>query len=270
VLTEDPIANTLDVLAPPQDFNPDWDVVRSQAGLGVESHQPRARPRFTLRKGVLALAVAVGILVPLGSLSATGNLWILQFPIPGETSKPAPGTSTDTTTTSPIVLPRPPYGPEGVSPAAAAYTVKTGTWDGQGWQLAALVGDRGDLCFGVTPSETAHGSGPHGGVNCAQVDGVPRPPSSPNTNPAFPLEITYVMQSRTSRLPAYIVGPVIGTARSVDVYFANGEVLHTPAFEVPSALGAVRFYATSIPDSIADSYLTTPPRLDPTIPDRHS
>jgi hypothetical protein len=61
--------------------------------------------------------------------------------------------------------------------------------------------------------------------------------------------ITYLSGS-SSELPTYIVGPVVAAASEVVISFANGDVVRTPAFDAPASLGAVRFYATRVPESV--------------------
>jgi hypothetical protein len=250
----DIVAGTLDALAPAQPFDPDdWHQVLSRAGIRDRQRRMLMRPRMLL----LAAVVVIGILIPLGTLGASNDWWFIRLPIIGETATvsttTAPTTSSDGTTL--------PSQPVPLAPTVGPVTVKSGVWDGYGWELDAFVGAGGDLCFGISPSATAHGNGAGAALSCAHIYGVPL--RSGAAQAPLPLDITYLMGGRSPNLPPYIAGPVVGTARSVVVYFSDGEILRTKTFDVPSNLGSIRFYASPIPDAIATRYLKPPPSLEP-------
>jgi hypothetical protein len=256
-MTRDLVVEILDALAPPQRFVPDWEEVLRRTGNGRAFRDQRERKRMPRRRMALAIVVVIAVFVPLGTLGATDSFWFLRFPISGETSSP----------TSSIASPEPgtttPKGPLGVAPAVSPVAVKTGTWEGHGWELDAFVGAGGDLCFGVAPTATIHGGGADAALSCARIYGVPT--QTPSTQGPLPLDITYLMNGRTNDLPPYIAGPVVGTASNVVIYFADGEVVRTPTFEAPPSLGSVRFYASPIPDAVATAYLQAPPGPGPAL-----
>jgi hypothetical protein len=246
----DIVAGTLDALAPVQPFDPDdWHKVLSSAGIRHGQRRSLARPRTLL----LAAAVVIGILLPLGTLGATDGWWFDRVPIIDETAT----LSTTTTALTPSGTTASPSEPVPLAPAVAPAAVKSGSWDGQNWELDAFVGAGGDLCFGVSPSATAHGNGLGAALNCARIYGVPQPPGEAQT--VLPLDITYLIGGRSPDLPAYVAGPVVGSARTVVVYFSDGEILRTETFEAPSNFGSIRFYAAPIPDAVATRYLKPPP-----------
>jgi hypothetical protein len=71
------------------------------------------------------------------------------------------------------------------------------------------------------------------------------------------------MGGRSPDLPPYVAGPVVGSARTVIVYFSDGEILRTETFEAPSNFGSIRFYAAQISDAVATRYLKPPPGPEP-------
>jgi hypothetical protein len=252
-MVNDPIAMTLEALAPSRDFQPEWE----QVMLRAEPRGRQAPTRWSRRKTTrltVALAVVIAALIPLAALGDTGQLWFLHFPIVGQTSAPTDASSTSGGSS---------LGPVGVAPAVSPVSVQTGSWNGAGWELDAFVGTSGDLCFGIAPSRSAHGDGGNAALACARIYGVPTPTSAPADSGGLPLDITYLMNGRTNDLPPYIAGPVVGTARTVAIYFSDGEVVRTPTFEAPPSLGSVRFYASPIPDTVATTYLQAPPRTVP-------
>ena len=201
-------SDALDRLAPAHEFVPRWDDVVGRAG-------PTATSRSRRRRFVLAVALVVAILVPLATLAASRGWWFLES---GDAPTPLDGVT----------------------------VVKTGVWNGKGWELAAYRSDRG-LCFAMTPTGSA-AKGAGAGMSCAAVVGIPR--ATPvESDP--PLPITYLAADATYLLPSYIVGPVVDEADSVAIYLADGVTLTTPTFEAPSSLGAaIRFYATPLPANV--------------------
>jgi hypothetical protein len=67
------------------------------------------------------------------------------------------------------------------------------------------------------------------------------------------MTITFLSGGGSAELPAYIAGPVIDKATTVEIRFGNGEVLRVPTFAGPESLGHVRFYATQLPAGTKDS-----------------
>ena len=65
------------------------------------------------------------------------------------------------------------------------------------------------------------------------------------------MTITFLSGAAGSELPAYIAGPVIDKASTVEIEFGTGEVLRLPTFSGPASLGHVRFYAAQLPATIA-------------------
>jgi hypothetical protein len=250
----DIVAGTLDVLAPVQPFDPaDWDQVLSRAGIRDGQRRPLTRPRSLL----LAAVIVLGVLIPLGTVGAADDWWFIRLPILGQTA--TIGTTTDAVPSS--TTSSSPGSPAPLGPAVTPATVKTGVWDGHSWELDAFVGVSGDLCFGISPSATAHGNGAGAALGCARIYGVPLPPGA--APKALPLDITYLMSGRSPDLPPYIAGPVVGSARTVVVYFSDGEILRTETFEGPTTFGSIRFYAAPIPDAVATRYLKPPPGTAP-------
>jgi hypothetical protein len=245
----DIVAGTLDALAPVQAFDPaDWHQVLSRAGIRDRQRRTLTRPRTLL----LVAVIVIGILIPLGTLGATNDWWFTRFPIIGETA-----TVSTTTTSTPSGTTISPRGQGPVAPAVAPVAMKSGVWDGHGWELDAFVGAGGDLCFGIAPSATAHGNGEGAALSCARIYGVPQAPGAAQT--PLPLDITYLMNGRSPDLPPYIAGPIVGSAQSVLVYFSDGEILRTETFGAPGNFGSIRFYAAPVPDAVASRYLKPPP-----------
>jgi len=71
------------------------------------------------------------------------------------------------------------------------------------------------------------------------------------------MSITFLSGGASSELPAYIAGPVIEKASTVEIQFGTGEVLRLSTFSGAASLGHVRFYAAQLPASIP----LPPPRL---------
>ncbi|MDX6399429.1 MAG: hypothetical protein QOF27_35, partial [Gaiellaceae bacterium] len=135
------VAGTLDALAPAQPFDPDdWHEVLSSAGIRDRQRRALTRPRALL----LAAAVVIGILLPLGTLAAADDWWFIRLPIIGETATVSTTTASGTTAS--------PSEPVPLGPVVAPAAVRSGVWDGQSWELDAFVGAGGDLCFGISPS----------------------------------------------------------------------------------------------------------------------
>ena len=200
----------------------DWEaVVRDAAARRAAEAGEARRPgvasgdtrrRAGRRRLVLAAILVAAIAVPLAAVGASENWWFFRF-------GGAPTPVTDVT------------------------VVKAGTWSGHDWQLLAYVSYTDGICFGITPAGS-EADGQAAGMSCAGIEGVPRTAKS---KPHARHGITY-MSSSSERFPTYIVGPVIDTATEVAIHLADGTVVRTPTFGAPDELGAIRFYATEMPD----------------------
>jgi hypothetical protein len=169
---------------------------------------------LTKRRLMLALALFAAALVSLAALGAASDWWFFQN--------------------------------HGSTPASAPNVVKEGEWSGHPWQLIAYPSSADGLCFSVTPAgSNAGGSG--GAISCASFVGVPR---TAETKGSSEMVITFLGGAASDELPAYIAGPVIDKASTVEIEFGTGEVLRLPTFSGPASLGRVRFYATQVPATI--------------------
>jgi hypothetical protein len=177
---------------------------------------------LTKRRLMLALALLAAVLVPLAALGAANDWWFLRD-----------------------------HGP---APVSAPDVVKEGEWSGHPWQLIAYPSGRVGLCVSVTPAGSTAGgreripfSPPRGGAtSCAPFVGV----TTAETKGSSKMTITFLSGAAGDELPAYIAGPVIGKASTVEIEFGTGEVLRLPTFSGPASLRHVRFYATQLPTSI--------------------
>jgi hypothetical protein len=135
------------------------------------------------------------------------------------------------------------------TPQQAPVVVKEGEWNGHPWQLIAYASTTDGICYVINPTPSASERGGLGGaMACAPIAGVPRT----NATKATPdMTITY-MGTSSPPVP-YIAGPVIESARRVEVTFANRRVLRVDTFAVPDSAGHVRFYATPLPADVAGS-----------------
>jgi hypothetical protein len=169
---------------------------------------------LTKRRLMLPLALLAAAVVPLAALGAASDWWFLQN-----------------------------HGP---TPVSAPDVVKEGEWSGHRWQLIAYRSRTHSLCFSVTPAGSeANGTG--GAMSCTTFVGVPR---TAETKGSSEMTITFLSGAAGSELPAYIAGPVIDKASTVEIEFETGEVLRLPTFSGPASLGQVRFYAAQLPNSV--------------------
>ncbi|HEV7642291.1 MAG TPA: hypothetical protein VGO39_15630 [Gaiellaceae bacterium] len=166
----------------------------------------------TKRRLVLALVALAAVLLPLAAVGAASDWWFLRFG-----GAPAP-------TSAPVI-------------------VKDGEWSGHPWQLVAYPSTTDGLCISVTPGASAHG-GRGGALSCGPFAGGSR---TPETKASPDMTITFLSGGGSPELPAYIAGPVIDKATTVEIRLGNGEVLRVPTFAGPESLGHVRFYATQLP-----------------------
>lgn len=170
------------------------------------------RSLVTRGRLVMFFAVLAAVLVPLAALGAASDWWFLKFG-------------------------------NGPTPTKTPVVVKQGQWDGHPWQMIAYPSTTDGLCVSVTPKDPS-GNGQGGALGCGTFAGVPH---TPETRASPDMTITYLSASASKRLPAYIAGPVIDKASTVEIRFDNGEVVHVPTFAGPEPLQHIRFYATQLP-----------------------
>lgn len=163
---------------------------------------------------MLALALLAAALVPLAAFGAASDWWFLQSDRP--------------------------------TPVSAPDVVKEGDWSGHPWQLIAYRSGTDGLCVSVTPAgSNASGSG--GATGCAPFVGVSRAAETKGSG----MTITFLSGVASDQLPAYIAGPVIDKASTVEIQFGTGEVLRLPTFSGRASLGHVRFYAAQLPATMS-------------------
>jgi hypothetical protein len=203
-------SDALDRLAPAHDFVSDWNDVVARAGVPVGPRRP------WLRRLVVVAVVLAAVGVPLTAVAASQDWWFF-----------AAG-----------------HAPVPVTPVGV---VKTGEWDGKRWVLAAYRSGTDGVCYSMSPASSANSTGQGGAMGCDQIEGVPRTEQSKRYTPHA---ITYLSGSASPDLPAYIVGPVIDRAVTVEVFFAEGRTLRTETFEAARDLGSIRFYAAELPEGV--------------------
>lgn len=88
-------------------------------------------------------------------------------------------------------------------------------------------------------------------MGCDRIIGVP---STPQSKPSTPHGISYLMgRDNVGGFPDYITGPVVDTARVVEIVFADHTILRVGTIPSPPALQSrIRFYATELPAPHAD------------------
>lgn len=209
----------LDRLAPALPWEPNWPDVLHRADTGTRAPDRAAGKK---RRLLLAFAVVGVVAVPLVAYGAASDWWFL-----GSGSPPPP--------------------------AAAPVIVKEGEWSGHAWQLVAYPSTTDGLCVSMTPKGSMAG-GEGAAMSCAPIAGVPR---TPETKATPDMTITVLAGLGSNKLPAYIVGPVVGAAAEVAIRFSRGQMLRMPTFSGPASLGNVRFYAAELP---ADIRPVTPPQ----------
>lgn len=171
--------------------------------------------RLPTKRGLmLPLALLAAALVPLAALGSASDWWFLQN-----------------------------HGP---TPVSAPDVVKEGEWSGHRWQLIAYRSRTHGLCFSVTPAGS-EASGTGGAMSCTPFVGVPR---TAETKGSSEMTVTFLGGAASDDLPAYIAGPAIDKASTVEIRFGTDEVLRLPTFSGPASLGHVRFYAAQLPATI--------------------
>jgi hypothetical protein len=180
---------------------------------------------------MLALGLLATALVPLAALGAASDWWFLQDDGPKPVGAPDGWFLRD----------------DGPAPVGAPDVVKEGEWSGHPWRLIAYRSTTDGLCFSVMPAgSNASGSG--GATSCALFVGVPR---TAETRGSSEMTIAILGGAGGGELPAYIAGPVIDKASTVEIEFGKREVLRLPTFSGPASLGHVRFYAAQLPTTIS-------------------
>jgi hypothetical protein len=187
---------------------------------------------LTRRRLVLPLALLAAALVSLAALGAARDWWFLQNDGPPPAS-------------TPVVAKGEGSGDPIPTPVSAPVVVKEGEWSGQPWQLSAYPSSTDGLCVSVAPAGASPIDG--GAMGCAPIVGVPR---TQETKGSSEMTITFLSGAAGPELPAYIAGPVIDEASTVEIRFGTGEVLRLPTFSGAVSLGRVRFYAAQLPASI--------------------
>lgn len=208
----DYVHDVLDELVPRFDSERgDWDRLVGEAGEGG----PKVRPRRRRMRGLVVAAAAV-VAITLPVVGAASQEWWFF----GAGSAPRP--------------------------VSDVHVVKTGSWEGEPWHLAAYVSADDGICFSLTPTSPSRRAGEGAGLACAWIEGLPTSAPWPDWRR---LTITLLAGSGSSLgFPAYIVGPVVERADEVAIHFADGTVLRTPTFDAPNELGSIRFYATQQPE----------------------
>jgi hypothetical protein len=188
------------------------------------------RLRLLTNRGLtLGLALLAAALVALAALGAASDWWFLRDDGP-----------------KPLGAPDGFLRDDGPTPVGAPDVVKEGEWSGHPWRLMAYRSTTDGLCFSVMPAGS-NASGFGGATSCALFVGVPR---TAETRGSSEMTITFLGGAAGTELPAYIAGPVIDKASTVEIEFGAGEVLRLPTFSGPASLGHVRFYAAQLPATI--------------------
>lgn len=203
----------LDRVIPATIERPDWQRVLADAGLSAESAIRVIQPPRRRRPLVLVLsALLLLVVAPLTALAVNHGWWFFAAGAP--------------------------------KPLGTVETVTTGTWSGVPWTLVAYRSGTDGICFALTPHATTNSGGSGAAMSCDTITGVP---VSAQSEPSSPHAISYLMGS-SQELPAYITGPVVDTARTVEIVFADGKTIHVGTLPAPVALRShVRFYVAELP-----------------------
>ena len=170
------------------------------------------RRRFVTRRRLVAVFVVLAaVLIPLAALADAHDWWFFGAGMPVPTSAPV--------------------------------VVTTGEWSGHPWELVAYPSETDGLCFSITPKR-GDGSSYGGAMTCGPFAGVPRTAA---TKTDADMQITFLSGSWTNVLPAYIAGPVIEQASTVEIRFQDGTTLQAPTIAAPPPLEHIRFYAAPLP-----------------------
>jgi hypothetical protein len=122
-------------------------------------------------------------------------------------------------------------GSSAVRGASSETVVATGHWSGVSWRMSAIDYATGDYCvFMAVPATVIQPS-----ESCGRLALKSRH------------AISYMAHTGKPR-PDYIVGPVLATARLVEISLANGKVLKAPTIAPRLGLArSLRFYAEQLP-----------------------
>jgi hypothetical protein len=167
----------------------------------------------TKRRLVMVFVVLVAVLVPLAALGGANDWWFVHF--------------------------------GGPTPTQAPEVVQEGNWDGHPWQMTAYPSSTDGLCVAITPTDSGNAAG--GAQECGTFAGIAR---TAETKDSSDMTITYLAGTASSAFPAYIAGPVIDKAATVELRFGNGTTLRVPTFAGTESLTGVRFYATPLPGTV--------------------
>lgn len=218
------LKQTLDSLAPVQSELPNWANILERAGIEGKAE---ARRSLWKRSWIAAIVVVVAVLVPLAAIGSEQDWWFFHF-----------------------------GGQSLLKPLTGVSVVKTGSWDGNEWELVAFRSETEGLCFGILPTRLrAPANSAGGGLGCGSVAGVPRTPAATPSSAMITVLTGAVggIEKNEQAVP-YAVGPVSDVAVQIGIYLRDGEVVHTPAFGAPEELGApIHFYATQLPPSALPS-----------------
>jgi hypothetical protein len=212
------LKQALDSMAPEQEQLPAWDDVLDRAGVEVA---PPTRRRRWKRSWVVAVAALIVVLIPLAAIGSQQNWWFLSQ----EGMGPKPTTD--------VVV------------------VKSGTWNGNNWELVAYKSSDGEICYGIQPIHPGRSSG-GGGMGCGWIEGVPRSPESKSYPPSTIMGGEAALGwGKGEQLTPYVVGAVTDKAERVEIYLRGGQVVRALTFAAPKALGSsIRFYATPFPSGV--------------------
>lgn len=121
------------------------------------------------------------------------------------------------------------------APAGRIGIVSTGTWDGQGWQLVAYRATTGEICYSLALEQTQASEPSPGAFSCADLR-------------AKKPGMAALAVGRQQNFPAYLTGPVVGSASVVLVSTSDGGVVETQTVPAPDSIGPqVRFFALQLP-----------------------
>jgi hypothetical protein len=123
-------------------------------------------------------------------------------------------------------------GSSAVHGAVRDTVVAAGRWGGVNWQMKATSDPDGSYCIFMYVPATARSMT---ASSCGSLQLATKQAISYLAHPGRPR-------------PAYVVGPVIGTARLIEITLSNGKVMKAPTITPPAGLTRIiRFYANQIP-----------------------
>ncbi len=117
---------------------------------------------------------------------------------------------------------------------ASPATVATGTFRGGAWKLTAIDSADGSYCLTMTVLARHEDSS----TGCGSIFG------------AGSHRISYLAHTGAP-LPDYVVGPVVATARTVQITLSSGEVLGTATVAPPARLSKkIAFFRAELPCAV--------------------